>query len=160
MGEVVSSIEEAAATSRTCCSGATSVDLLAVDAEDFCEWLLIERKRRLRQLIPSVATRLLYVDHVRERGRDFFRVACAHDLEGIVAKPANGRYHSDGTSTSWIKIKNPGYTQMTARHELFERPTGSRKRRPMAARRVSAVGGRSLNATFAPSTCPSSRQPP
>jgi hypothetical protein len=26
------------------------------------EWPLIERKRRLRQLIPSVPTRLLYVD--------------------------------------------------------------------------------------------------
>ena len=37
-----------------------------------------------------------------------------------MAKPANGRYHSDGASTNWIKIKNAGYTQMTARHELFE----------------------------------------
>jgi ATP-dependent DNA ligase len=34
------------------------------------------------------------VDHVTVRGRDFFEVACAHDREGIVAKPANGRYHS------------------------------------------------------------------
>ena len=67
-------------------------------------------------------TRLLYVDHVQARGRDFFKVACAHDLEGIVAKSANGRYHSDGASTNWIKIKikNPAYTQMTARHALFE----------------------------------------
>ncbi len=76
-------------------------------------------------------TRLLYVDHVLARGRDFFQVACAHDLEGIVGKLANGRYHADGTSTNWIKIKNPGYTQMTARHELLEHRTGSRKRRPM-----------------------------
>jgi hypothetical protein len=60
------------------------------------------------------------VDHIHDRGRDFFEVACAHDLEGIVAKPANGRYHSDGTNTNWVKIKNPSYTQMTARHELFE----------------------------------------
>ena len=76
-------------------------------------------------------TRLLYVDHVEGRGRDFFDVACAHDLEGIVGKLATGRYHGDGTSTSWCKIKNPAYTQMTARHELFERRTGSRKRPPM-----------------------------
>jgi ATP-dependent DNA ligase len=75
--------------------------------------------------------RMLYVDHVEARGRDFFRVACAHDLEGIVGKLPNGRYHADGTSTNWCKIKNPGYTQMTARHELFERRTGSSKRRPM-----------------------------
>ena len=63
--------------------------------------------------------------------RDFFKVACAHDLEGIVAKPVTGRYHCDGTSTNWIKIRNAGYTQMTARHELFERRTSSRKYRPV-----------------------------
>jgi bifunctional non-homologous end joining protein LigD len=101
-------------------------DLLAVDGEDLREWPLVERKRRLRRLIPSVPTRLLYVDHVLARGRDFFEVACAHDLEGIVGKFAGGRYHSDGTSTSWFKIRHPAYMQMTARHEPFER-----KRRPM-----------------------------
>ena len=47
------------------------------------------------------------------------------------ARLAVGRYHADGTSTNWCKIKNPAYTQMTARHELFERRTGLRKRRPM-----------------------------
>jgi ATP-dependent DNA ligase len=82
-------------------------------------------------MIPSVPTRLLYVDDFLARGRDFFRVACAHNLEGIVGKLASGRYHADGRSTKWCKVKNPGYTQMTARHELFERSTGSRKRRPM-----------------------------
>src|SRR5215204_2722742 len=87
--------------------------------------------RRLRRLIPSVPTRLLYVDHVQARGRDFFEVACAHGLEGIVGKLASGRYHADGTSTNWFKVKNPGYMHMTARHELFERRAGSRVRRPM-----------------------------
>jgi ATP-dependent DNA ligase len=103
-------------------------DLLAVDGEDLREWPLLERKRRLRRLIPSVPTRLLYVDHIQARGSDFFEVACAHDLEGIVAKPANGRYHSDGISTNWIKIKNAGYTQMTGR-QLFERRTDRRAKR-------------------------------
>jgi ATP-dependent DNA ligase len=101
-------------------------DLLAVDGEDRREWPVIERKRRLRQLIPSVQTRLLYVDHITARGRDFFEVARAHDLEGIVAKPATGRYLSDGASTNWIKIKNTGYTQLTARHELFDSRSGTK----------------------------------
>jgi bifunctional non-homologous end joining protein LigD len=79
-------------------------DLLAVDGEDLRDWPLIERKRRLRQLIPSVPTRLLYVDHIKARGKDFFEVACAHDLEGLVAKSAKGRYHADGASTNWIRI--------------------------------------------------------
>jgi hypothetical protein len=94
------------------------------DGEDLREWPLVERKRRLRRLIPSVPTRLLYVDHVQACGKDFFQVACAHDLEGVVAKPSNGRYHRDGTST-WLKIKNPAYTQMTARHDLFQSRTGA-----------------------------------
>ena len=71
-------------------------------------------------------TRLLYVEHIKGRDRDFFEVACAHDLGRIVPKPANGRYLSDSASTNWIKIKNPAYTQMTARHELFESRRGAR----------------------------------
>jgi bifunctional non-homologous end joining protein LigD len=102
-------------------------DLLAVDGEDLREWPLIERKRRLRRLIPSVPTRLLYVDHIQARGTAFFAVACAHDIEGIVAKPANGWYHSHGTSTNWLKIKTPSYTQMTTRHKPFERRAKRRK---------------------------------
>jgi ATP-dependent DNA ligase len=57
--------------------------------------------------------------------------AAAHEPEGIVRKLASGRYHADGASTNWCKIKNPAYTQMTARHDLFERRTRLRKRRPM-----------------------------
>jgi hypothetical protein len=48
-----------------------------------------------------------------------------------VGKLASGRYHADGASTNWVKIKNAVYTQMTRRHELFERRAGSHKRRPM-----------------------------
>ena len=57
-----------------------------MDGEDLRAWPLVERKRRLRRLIPSVPTRLLYVGHVQGRGKDFFEVACAHDLEGILGK--------------------------------------------------------------------------
>jgi hypothetical protein len=86
---------------------------------------------------PAAAADSVSADQTAVRGshrrawQRFFQVACAHDLEGIVAKPVNGRYHSGGTGTNSIKIKNAGYTQMTARHELFERRTGSRRRRPM-----------------------------
>jgi bifunctional non-homologous end joining protein LigD len=116
-------------------------DLLAVDGEDLREWPLLERKRRLRRLIPSVPTRLLYVDRVQSCGRDSFDVACAHDLEGIVAKSANGRYHSDGTSTNWIKIKNPGYTQMTARHVTLRAQNGFAQAQSDAARPVDDTQG-------------------
>jgi hypothetical protein len=46
------------------------------------------------------------------------RAACALDLEGVVGKWANGTCQTDGRCTSWVKFKNPEYSQMEARHEL------------------------------------------
>jgi bifunctional non-homologous end joining protein LigD len=103
-------------------------DLLSVDGEDLRPLPLTERKRRLRRIMPKIESRLLYVDQIRERGKAFFREARRRDLEGIVAKWARGPYHIDGVNTSWLKIKNPDYSQMTGRRELFER------RRDRAAR--------------------------
>lgn len=48
-----------------------------------------------------------------------FRVACERDLEGIVAKWGDGTYQS-GRGTSLLKIKNPEYSQMEGRREMFE----------------------------------------
>jgi ATP-dependent DNA ligase len=67
------------------------------------------------------------LEHVAARGRDLFRVACERDLEGIVGKCAHGTYHSEGRSTSWLKIKNAAYSQMEGRHELFEPAIGARR---------------------------------
>jgi bifunctional non-homologous end joining protein LigD len=98
-------------------------DLVAVDGEDLRAWPLLERKDRLRSIMSAarVQSRLLYVDHVRERGSAVFRAASDRDLEGIVAKWKDGPYETDGRSTSWIKVRNHEYSQMTGRRELFER---------------------------------------
>jgi ATP-dependent DNA ligase len=66
-----------------------------------------------------VESRLIYLDHIEQRGCDLFRVACERDLEGVVAKWGCGTYRTDGRATSWLKIKNPEYSQMRDRHELF-----------------------------------------
>ena len=49
-----------------------------------------------------------------------FELACECDLEGLVAKWKFGSYVTDSQGTSWLKIKNPQYTQAEGRHELFE----------------------------------------
>jgi hypothetical protein len=49
------------------------------------------------------------------------RLLASADLEGIVAKWQDGTYEIDGVSTSWLKIRNAEYSQMTGRRELFER---------------------------------------
>jgi len=51
------------------------------------------------------------VDHIAERGRDLFELACAHDAEGVVGKWAKGTYYVDGSTTSWLKVQNASYTR-------------------------------------------------
>jgi hypothetical protein len=60
------------------------------------------------------------MEHVPRRGRDLFRMVCDIDAEGVVAKWSRSRYPSDGNTTSWLKIKNPDYSQGVGRHEFFE----------------------------------------
>jgi len=104
-------------------------DLLAVDGEDLRGLPLLERKRRLRAIMPRIESRLLHVDHIAARGMGLFRAACERDLEGVVGKWRHGRFESDGVTTSWVKIKNPHYSQMDGRRGLFE------KRRDQTAHR-------------------------
>jgi bifunctional non-homologous end joining protein LigD len=95
-------------------------DVLSVNGEDVRALPLLERKRRLRRIMPRIESRLLYLDHFVERGRALYRVACDRDLEGIVAKWIHGTYQTNVRGTSWLKIKNPEYSQMVDRRELFE----------------------------------------
>jgi ATP-dependent DNA ligase len=95
-------------------------DLLMLDGDDLRRLPLLERKRQLLSIVPAVEGRVRYLDHLAVRGRDLFRVACERDLEGIVGKWANGTYQTNGRGTSSLKIKNPNYSQMEGRHELFE----------------------------------------
>jgi bifunctional non-homologous end joining protein LigD len=95
-------------------------DVLSIDGENLTTLPLLERKRRLLRIMSTIETRLLYLDHIEERGCDLFRVACERDLEGIVAKWAQGTYWTDGRRTSWLKMKYADYTQMPDRRELFE----------------------------------------
>lgn len=95
-------------------------DLLMLDGEDLRSLPLLERKRRLLDILPPIEARLRYVDHIHEAGVRFFELACERDLEGIVGKYCHGTYQADTALTSWVKVKNRGYTQAEGRAELFE----------------------------------------
>ena len=88
---------------------------------------LVQRKRRLARIMPRVESRLILLDGIPAQGRRLFELVCERDLEGIVAKRAKGTYQCDGRGTSWLKLKNPEYSQMEGRHELFaaSAPSGS-----------------------------------
>ena len=94
-------------------------DIPYLDGRDLRELPLLEGKRILRGIVPA-DSRLLYSGHIEGKGSDLFREVCRRDLEGIVAKWKGGAYLS-GDVTSWIKIKNPAYSQMADRWERFRR---------------------------------------
>ena len=92
-------------------------DLLWIDSENLKYTSLIDRKRRLRSIIPP-SDRIFYCDHIEQYGESLFRMACERDLEGIVAKQKDDPYVE---GTRWLKIRNIDYNQWAGRHELFER---------------------------------------
>jgi bifunctional non-homologous end joining protein LigD len=96
-------------------------DLLAVDCDDLRALPLIQRKQALKRVMPRIQSRLRFMEHIERRGVGLFPAACERDLEGVVGKWARGSYLTDGGATSWVKIKNPAYSQMESRAELFDR---------------------------------------
>jgi bifunctional non-homologous end joining protein LigD len=83
-------------------------DLLLLNGRDQRDLPLIERKRRLKEVIPSGSGSLLYADYVAGNGVALYDMAVKNDLEGIVAKPRDSRY---APGTVWYKINAPNYTQ-------------------------------------------------
>jgi ATP-dependent DNA ligase len=110
-------------------------DVPFLDGHDLRDLPLLERKQILRRIVPRQDSRLLYVSHIEAHGIELFTEVCRRDLEGIVAKWKHGTYVS-GDQTSWVKIRNPAYSQAIGRWERFERkPQG----RVYAARAVSGL---------------------
>jgi bifunctional non-homologous end joining protein LigD len=100
-------------------------DLLTLDGRDLRELPLLERKQKLRRIIPGESTSLLYLDHIEGRGRDLFAEVCARDLEGVVGKLKHAPYRATLPS-SWAKILNPGYSQANGRGGIFAERTMNR----------------------------------
>lgn len=96
-------------------------DVLWLDGCDLRKLTCLERKHRLRAIIPQQPFPVLYTDHEDRHGTGLYGAVCAMDLEGIVAKWKHGAYLEDENSTSWVKIKNPAYSQAVGRHEQFTR---------------------------------------
>ena len=65
--------------------------------------------------------RVLYVDHIEQHGEKLYKQVCERDLEGIVCKPAISPYRTVNGQTTWIKVKNPDYSQAEGRGELFNK---------------------------------------
>jgi bifunctional non-homologous end joining protein LigD len=71
-----------------------AIDLLFLNGEDLRALPLIKRKARLKQLLRRKRSPVLYVDHIKARGRECFEKVCELDLEGIVAKRQSAAYRA------------------------------------------------------------------
>ena len=79
-------------------------DLLELDGEDLTGLPLVERKAKLRALLPDGTGRLYYSDHIEGSGEKLLHDFCAAGLEGVISKKADAVYRGS-RSGSWLKIK-------------------------------------------------------
>jgi bifunctional non-homologous end joining protein LigD len=79
-------------------------DLMFENGEDVRSLPLLERKKRLKAILPR--HRLIAFSRHREAtGKKFFAEAERKGLEGIMAKRAESSYASGGRTSDWLKIK-------------------------------------------------------
>jgi bifunctional non-homologous end joining protein LigD len=79
-------------------------DIMFLGGKDLRGLPLVERKERLRALLPKDPL-LIYSEHWPEHGKRLFKEAQKQGLEGIMAKRAESRYLSGARSKDWLKIK-------------------------------------------------------
>ena len=79
-------------------------DLMFQDGEDLRGLPLLERKKRLKAILPK--HKLIAFSHHRATfGTKFFGEADRKGLEGIMAKRADSQYLSGARTDNWLKIK-------------------------------------------------------
>src|SRR4029078_5312889 len=78
-------------------------DLLHLNGKDLREQPLLERRAKLRELVPSEHP-FLFSEEFAGDAAAFFQACAEHGLEGVVSKLASSRYRS-GRSKTWLKCK-------------------------------------------------------
>jgi|SRR5581483_1002133 len=100
-------------------------DLMALDGKDLRGLPLVDRKERLRTVLPEDPL-LIYSEHWPEHGKKLFKEASSRGLEGIMAKRAKSKYLSGTRTKDGLKIKTG--KRQEAVITGFTAPRGSRPR--------------------------------
>jgi bifunctional non-homologous end joining protein LigD len=79
-------------------------DLMFHDGEDLRGLLLLDRKDRLKSILPRHKL-IAFSRHRKTSGTKFFDEAKRKGLEGIMAKRADSKYLSGARTDNWLKIK-------------------------------------------------------
>jgi DNA ligase D-like protein (predicted ligase) len=78
-------------------------DLLHLNGTDLRDRPLLERRAKLKELVPQHHP-FLFSEEFSGDAAAFFQACADHQLEGIVSKLASSRYRS-GRSKTWLKVK-------------------------------------------------------
>ncbi|MBR0755644.1 non-homologous end-joining DNA ligase [Bradyrhizobium jicamae] len=79
-------------------------DLMFADGEDLRALPLLERKKRLKAILPRHKL-IAFSNHRKGSGKQFFAEAERRHLEGIMAKRADSPYASGSRTADWLKVK-------------------------------------------------------
>jgi len=79
-------------------------DLLELDGEDLTGLSLLDRKARLKAILPTESQHIRFSDHVQGNGERLLKSFCAAGLEGVVSKLATSKYVG-ARAGSWLKTK-------------------------------------------------------
>jgi len=104
----VASERSANTAARQCPARFFAFDILRLDGEDITGLKLTERKRILSETAAPLFG-LDIVPFIGGRGVELFAAARARNLEGIVAKRKEGKYHPGWRTHDWIKIRSQEY---------------------------------------------------
>ena len=81
-------------------------DLLYEDYRPLLDRPLVERRRRLRQLVLDLdRPQVVFSEGIVGPGWVLFEEVCRQGLEGLVAKRLASRYRPGKRTTAWLKIK-------------------------------------------------------
>jgi bifunctional non-homologous end joining protein LigD len=113
-------------------------DVMFLKGEDLRDLPLVERKEKLRRLVPKHPL-LSFSAHRSRYGVKFFEEAMDQGLEGIMAKRKSSKYLSGTRTTDWLKIK-------TARRQevVITGFTAPRRSRPYFGALVLALRDRNV----------------
>lgn len=79
-------------------------DLLVIEGENLRPCPLLQRKKRLKELLGQRRDRIRFSDHEQGKGDRMARQACRMGLEGIISKRADAPYRSS-RNRDWLKVK-------------------------------------------------------
>lgn len=83
----------------------TAFDIIFYEDRQVTDLPLTERKELLQKAVKSENNRFAVSRYIENNGIAFYELAVKQELEGIVAKRKDSRYHFDKRTKDWIKIK-------------------------------------------------------